>query len=227
LNCGSTVERNKLLTKVKEVACIGSSCELRSVNTGFEELFFDAGSTFLTKSVVDLIVTGVVIGPACYDIFVVGLRLHNFSDSVDDANILRGQLRDVDGVVDSSQGSFGGLSSHFFRAIEAIFELLLKVGDASVSSLEACTKGVAVFGFGANGNNGSTPVAFGEEVSYAQESGSVISCFVPTIFGFVEVVVSSGEAQIKRDLHLFANLECVDKTGANGEDFIFGVLIRA
>ena len=166
-----TVEGNIFFAEVAEAAVVDGSCDLRSGNALFLEFFFNTCNTVFAEADVNLLSTGVVVGPTCKSVVLAGVFFHHVSDSAEDVAVFASEARNADGIVDSSNRAF--FNCFFNGTVEAVFKLFFEVSDASVSSSETSAESVAVFGFGANGHNGSDKISFAEVVSYAEVSLNV------------------------------------------------------
>lgn len=168
-DCYGTVECYAFFAEVAEVTVVGGNCELAFGNTvAFEELG-NAFCTVFAESHVNIVGAGVVISPTGNGIFFTAVLSHHVSDSLNYALVFAAEARNTDGIVNCSEGAVV-LYDSLNRTAEAVFELLLEVSDASVSSCKAGTESVAVFGFGDNRHNRSYPVTFLEVVGEAEVS---------------------------------------------------------
>ncbi len=218
-----TVEGHVLFAEVAEVAVVGGCGELRSSYAVLDEVIVNAVHAVVTKTDIDLVGTGVVVGPAGEHIVLVGVALHYLCDSAEYVAVFAGEVVAADRIVDSGERScFHFLD--FNGTVEAVAELLLEVGDAGIGGGETGAEGVAVFSRGAYGHYGVLPFALVEEIGEAEislnvEVGAVLTLLV------VGYTVDGGSAEIERELNLLAYVERVDDTGTEGEYFVAGVLV--
>ena len=200
------VDGDTFFAEVAEVAVVGCGCEAGFFYAVLDEKFLYAFNTSLAEALVDIVGAGVVVGPAGEDIFGVGVGFHYFCDSGDYAGILAREAGNTDGVVNCGNGTVV-FNFCFNRAVEAVAELSFEVGDACVGSSEASAQSVAVFGFGAYGNNGSFPVALFEEVCHTEVCLKCHVVFIPAGSADVLDAFKTGPAEVERKSDLLAYVE--------------------
>ena len=216
------VKSHILFTKVAEAAVVGGGGELRGGNAILHELLVNAIDTGLAQTDVNLLGAGVVVGPTGEYIVGLAVRLHYFGDSAENVAVFAGQAAYTNGIVDGGKGSLFGFNL-FNRTVEAVAELRFEVGDAGIGGRQTGAEFVAVFGFGANGYNGSRPAGGVEVVGQTQiclkrAVGTVVRGHA------VNVAVKTAETEVEIEVEVLVEAERVDKACAYGKDAVAAVV---